>query len=193
MREVRSRGVLLGISVMLLGAGCGGGGSDATPTTTVPTITSTTSTASSTTTAPERPTSTTTTTYDPASVEGEVEAAYLKSWDVYADAVYNLRLDEAALAEVYAGKHLDTKRTEIERRIADGRSALVLVDHDYSVQVVDTETAIVIDTYLNHQVLVDPKTKVPLEPDPAEQVNDIVTMRLTSSKWKVALKEHAGP
>ena len=53
-------------------------------------------------TAPERPASTTTTAFDPASVEGEVEAAYLKSWDVYADAVYDLVLDEEALAEVYA-------------------------------------------------------------------------------------------
>ena len=70
-----------------------------------------TSSSSTTTTAPERPASTTTTAFDPASVEGEVEAAYLKSWDVYADAVYDLVLDEEALAEVYAEDHLETKRT----------------------------------------------------------------------------------
>ena len=74
-------------------------------------------TASSTTTstAPERPASTTTTAFDPASVEGEVEAAYLKSWDVYADAVYNLVLDEEALAEVYADDEPRDRADEVDR------------------------------------------------------------------------------
>ena len=183
---VASRGVLLGISVMLLSAGCGGGGSDADPSTTVATVASTTSTASTTTTAPERPTSTTTTTYDPASVEGEVEAAYLKSWDVYADAVYNLRLDEAALAEVYTGKHLDTKRTEIERRIADGRSAAVQVEHRYDVILINQNQAQVVDRFVNHQVLIDPETKEPVEDDPNELL--VFNFRLDQSDgaWRVS-------
>ena len=40
-----------------------------------------------------------------------MEAAYLRSWDVYADAVYDLVLDEEALAEVYAD---DAPRDEAE-------------------------------------------------------------------------------
>ena len=70
------------------------------------TPTTETSDATTTSTAPERPASTTTTAFDPASVEGEVEAAYLKSWDVYADAVYDLELDDEALAEVFGGELL---------------------------------------------------------------------------------------
>ena len=69
----------------------------------------------STTTAPERPASTTTTAFDPASVEGAVEAAYLKSWDVYADAVYDLVLDEEALESVYAETSARGSTDEIER------------------------------------------------------------------------------
>ena len=86
-----------------------------------PTTESSSSSSSSATTAPERAASTTTTAFDPASVEGAVEAAYLRSWDVYADAVYDLVLDEEALESVYAEEHLETKRAEIERRIRGGR------------------------------------------------------------------------
>ena len=168
---------------MLLGAGCGGGGSDATPTTTVPTITSTTSTASTTTT-PERPTSTTTTTYDPASVEGEVEAAYLKSWDVYADAVYNLRLDEAALAEVYADPLLQVQLTEIASRVSAGRAALVRVEHRYRIEMTGADTALVIDRYVNHQVLIDPETKRPTEADPNSTIIDAFSAREIDGEWQ---------
>ena len=143
-------------------------------------------TSPTTSTAPERPASTTTTAYDPAAVEGQVEAAYLRSWDVYAAAVYDLELDEAALAEVYAGEHLETKRNEIRDRIADGRAALVRIEHDYSVQIVDETTAIVIDQYVNHQVLIDPESKEPIEEDPNEQKVVAITIRLVDAAWRVA-------
>ncbi len=91
------RALVVGAALL---AACSSDDPDAAPTTTTSEPTSTTP--SSTTTPPERPPSTTTTAFDPASVEGQVEAAYLRSWDVYAEAVYNLELDEAALSEVYA-------------------------------------------------------------------------------------------
>ena len=106
-------------------------------------------------TAPDRPVSTTTTAYDPAAVEGQVEAAYLRSWDVYADAVYHLRLDEASLKEVYADPLLGVLVTELEERARDGRAAFVRVDHDYTIEVTGPEMAIVVDRYVNHQVLID--------------------------------------
>jgi hypothetical protein len=144
---------------------------------------------SSTTTAPERPASTTTTAFDPASVEGEVEAAYLRSWDVYAEAVYDLVLDEEALAEVYAEDHLETKRSEIERRIENGEAALVRVEHDYSIDVLDEATVLLVDQYRNHQVLIDPETKEPIEEDPDEVVADAVTLKRIDGEWRVTLKE----
>ncbi len=183
----RRRWLALVTMAALLSAGaCGDDGDDATATTTTrPTTTST----STTTTVPERPISTTTTAFDPTSVEGQVEAAYLKSWDVYADAVYNLELDETALAEVFTGEHLETKRNEIQSRIADGRAALVRVDHDYVINVVDAATAVVVDHILNHQVLIDPRTKAPVEADPNESYADAVTLAFIDGSWRVARKE----
>ena len=54
---------------------------------------------------PERPPhSTDTTVYDPATVEGEVEAAYLRSWEVYADAVWNLDYDTRGVRRGVRGR-----------------------------------------------------------------------------------------
>jgi hypothetical protein len=156
-----------------------------------PEATPTTETTSSTTTstAPERPVSTTTTAFDPASVEGAVEAAYLKSWDVYADAVYDLVLDEDALAEVYAEESLSGKVEEIEGRIADGRAAHVVVDHEYDVVMVDSTTAHVVDRFVNHQVLIDPTTKEPVEKDPNEKLVFNFTVCLGDDGWRVTYIE----
>lgn len=151
--------------------------------------TTTTQRTTTTSTAPLRPTSTTTTTYAPASVEGQVEAAYLKSWDVYAEAVYNLHLDEAALAEVYADRSLESKRTEIRERISDKRAALVRVEHRYDVVVLSTDRAKVIDRLVNHQVLIDPATKVPVEEDPNEQIVFSFELVATDGVWRVVLIE----
>lgn len=137
------------------------------------------------TTVPERPASTTTTGYDPASVEGQVEAAYLRSWDVYAEAVYNLQLDEEALAEVYGDPLLSVRSDEIGGRVTDQRASLVEIDHDYRIEMTGTDTAAVIDTYQNHQVLVDPSTKQPIEPDPDRQLIDAFTLRLVDGRWVV--------
>ena len=154
---------------------------------------STTSTAPTTTsTAPERPASTTTTAYDPAAVEGQVEAAYLKSWDVYADAVYNLDLDEQALTEVYAEALLEARLREINGRLDDGRASWARVDHDYTIQLMDPSTAVIIDKYANHQVLIDPATKEPIEEDPDEQITDVFTLRAIDGAWRVVNQERLG-
>lgn len=174
------------VALALVVAACSSGDPAATPTTQPASVGSDSTT---TTTAPERPASTTTTGYDPASIEGQVEAAYLRSWDVYAEAVYNLQLDEAALAEVYAEHHLATKRTEIQKRSTDQRAASVVVEHDYTIQFSDPATAILIDRFRNHQVLIDPSTKQPVEPDPDAVVVDVVTLRLFGTAWKVTRKE----
>src|SRR5690606_35768868 len=123
----------------------------------------------------------------PATVEGEIEAAYLRSWDVYADAVYNLELDEAALAEVYAGEGLENVLTEIRGRIDEGRAAYVRVEHDYQVIVTNDDIASVLDAYTNHQVLIDPKTKEPVEADPDEVVVLNFVMNRIDGEWRVVL------
>jgi SpoU rRNA methylase family enzyme len=173
------------IAAALLASGACGDDGDAAPTTTTTERTTTTSETTTTSTAPPRPTSTTTTMFDPASVEGEVEAAYLRSWEVYADAVYNLELDEAALAEVYGETALDTVTDELRRRLYEEATSLVVVDHDYVVSVVDTDNANVIDHYRNHQVRIDPATKEPIEDDPNELLLFNFQMKRIDGLWKV--------
>ncbi|MGH9084897.1 MAG: hypothetical protein ACRDYW_05545 [Acidimicrobiales bacterium] len=175
------------LAVLLGLAGCSGGDDDDATTTTDRTTTS------STTTEPERPASTTTTAYDPAAIEGQVEAAYLRSWDVYADAVYHLELDEQALAEVYAEASLATRTSEISERIDTGRAAHVRIDHDYEVVLVDDTTAAVVDHFLNHQVLIDPGTKEPVEPDPNERLLVNFQMKAIDGQWKVTLIQKVNP
>lgn len=159
------------------------GASDETTSTTVAPTSTTAST--TTTTAPPLPSSTTTTMFDPSTVEGEVEAAYLRSWDVYAEAVYTLELDEAALAEALGDPYLAVVRDEVVARIAEGRAAEVRVDHNYSIDVIDEQTASVIDAYVNHQVLIDPETKEPIEDDPNEVITDVATLRRDEAGWRV--------
>jgi hypothetical protein len=180
---VTLRRVTLCTALAVAVASCTGGDDpEGAPTTTV-TAEGTTTTA----TAPERPTSTTTTAFDPTSVEGAVEAAYLRSWDVYADAVYDLELDEAALAEVYAGDALATLQTEITRRISDVTPSLVKVEHDYEVTFSGAGTASVIDSIVNHQVLIDPATKEAIEEDPAEPQLLNFKMELLEGEWRVTV------
>jgi hypothetical protein len=140
-------------------------------------------------TAPPRPTSTTTTSFAPETVEGAIEAAYLHAWDVYADAVYNLQLDEEALAGALAGLQLETTRGEILERITDGRASHVRVEHDYDIWTIDERTAIVFDQYRNHQVLIDPRSKVPVEADPDELVVRESTMSFDGSRWRLEVLE----
>lgn len=185
------RACLVVVVVGLAVASC----SDDVPSTAGTTTTSqgTTSSTTTTSTTPERPTSTTTTAFDPASVEGQVEAAYLKSWDVYAEAVYDLELDEAAPAEVYAGTTLANLIAEIEGRRTDGRAALVQVEHNYEISMTGESTAIVVDAYRNHQVLIDPTTKKPIESDPDEEVLFSFTLELIDEGWRVVLVERVRP
>jgi len=186
---VALRGVTLGTALAIAVASCGGGGDpEGTATTTTEPVERT----ATTTTAPERETSTTTTAFDPASVEGQVEAAYLKSWDVYADAVYDLHLDEAALAEVFAERSLETRTNEVVDRIAERRAALVRLDHNYQVAVVDSSTAAVLDHFRNHQVLIDSVTRKPIEPDPDELLLVNFQMKLIDGLWKVTLIQKVG-
>ena len=170
-------GVTAACAVLALAASACSGDDSAAPTTTAARATTTTF--------PSRPTSTTTTIYDPTTVEGQVEAAYLRSWDVYAEAVYHLVLDESAFAEVYADPLLAVVRSEVQDRIGDRRAALVRVEHNYSIEMTGATTAAVVDRYMNHQVLIDPATKEPVEPDPNDELVDIFTLRLVGQRWTV--------
>ncbi len=178
------RGVTLGTVLAVAVASCSGGDDPEAASTTIAEPTSTT------TTAPERQASTTTTAFDPATVEGEVEAAYLRSWDVYADAVYDLELDEAALAEVYADdapEHLHRR----DRATASQTTALryVQVDHDYEIDGCWTRP-LPRDRHRirNHQVLIDPSLRrSQLRTTRTSSCSCNFQMTLIEGVWKVTL------
>jgi hypothetical protein len=126
----------------------------------------------------EPPTSTTT-----ASVEAEVEAAYLRSWEVYAKAVRDL--DPSGLEESYADDALTVVLDEIARLKTAGTPVRIRVEHDFNTQITGDSQAIVMDTYVNHSVLLDPSTGEPAEPDPNKLVTDLYAMREIEGAWKV--------
>ncbi|MDQ2649608.1 MAG: hypothetical protein M3Z03_08635 [Actinomycetota bacterium] len=174
---VRS-GAVVGICCCLLAPGCSsddGAGAAAIAT----------SASVTTSTAPPRPTTTTSLVYDPATVEGQVEAAYLRSWEVYAAAVYDLVLDEEALASVYADPYLQTIRGHIQSKIAENRPSMFRMDHDYTIQFSRPGLAVVIDNETNHHVRVDPVTRQPIEADPNQALTEAIVLEETGDGWRV--------
>ncbi|MCU1484124.1 MAG: hypothetical protein JWN67_870 [Actinomycetia bacterium] len=160
----RSLSVLLLVMVI---AGCGGSDDAKGPTATV---------------GPDKTTESTTTTKPP-TPEEEVEAAYLKSWDVYAKAKRELTTE--GLDCCYAGKQLPKTTADIQDRIDTRRPARVSVDHDYQIRLLAEDVAEVRDSYRNHSVLVDPDSGKPIEPDPNDQFVDLTTLQRVDGQWKV--------
>ena len=132
------------------------------------------------------PDTTTTTSVQPArtGVEGEVEDAYLRSWDVYADAM--LRLDASRLEEAYSGPALLTRRDEVAQLAAGNTPVRVHVDHDYEIVVLNADDAFVLEDHVNHSVLLDGGTMQPIEPDPNRVVRREYVLRKGSGGWRVA-------
>jgi hypothetical protein len=148
-------------------AACGGGGGS-TPSATLATT----------------PTTARTTTTQ--SVEAQVEAAYLKSWDVYADAVRTF--DTSKLATVYTDKALTLRLDEVARLRADDTPARTVVTHRITkIDLLKPGEAVVHDDYENHSVLLDGKTGAPIEKDPNAVVSRQYAMRNVEGVWKVWL------
>ena len=122
----------------------------------------------------------TTTTLSP---EDEVEQAYLRSWDVYAEAV--LTFDTSKLDEVYDGRALELVLEDVAQLKREGKAVRVDVDHDFEVRLLRTDLAEVLDKYVNHSIEVDPETGEPLEADPNEQVTDEYVLQKLEGAWKV--------
>jgi hypothetical protein len=116
--------------------------------------------------------------------EQEVEAAYLRSWDVYAKAVREL--DPTGLEESYTGDALDTVRAEVADFAAAGTPVVVKVEHDLTVGVLTPDRALVNDTYVNRNYRVDAKG------EPIDDTNDPGTyedryqLDLVDGRWLVS-------
>ena len=113
-----------------------------------------------------------------------VRKAYLRQWDVYAQAV--LTLETEGLARVFTGKALEVVQDEIARRKRTETPSRVRVRHDFGVKIISPSTAVVDDRYINHTVTIDPKTGKPTERDPNQIVHEVYTMKKVGGVWKVS-------
>lgn len=117
-------------------------------------------------------------------VRTQVEQAYLKVWDAWADALLNL--DASRLPEVMTGNALTRVTAQVEEQRKKNQPVRTQVEHNYRIVIVNPTTASVEDEYINHSVRLDPKTREPIEKDPKQRVRESFTMRLVSGKWKLA-------
>lgn len=117
-------------------------------------------------------------------VRAQVEQAYLRQWDVYAEA--NLKLDTSRLEEVLTGDALRIVRDQIEEQKAKNQPVRIRVEHDYRILLVDEMTATVEDNYVNHSQRLDLKTGQPVEPDPNQRVRRTYTLKKVNGTWKVS-------
>lgn len=169
MKAVRRRLVpLLSLALLVASAACGSAGEPGTPAASEPAPV----------TQPKR-----TTTTEAMTPEEEVEAAYLRSWEVYADAMLNL--DASLLGTAFADDALELRRSEVDMLAKAGTPALMRVDHGIHAISIDGDAATLLDRYVNHSVLVDAESGDPIEPDPNEEVRRAYTLRKTGGTWKV--------
>jgi hypothetical protein len=118
-------------------------------------------------------------------LEAEVEDAYYRYLQVYADAVLNL--DTSRLREVLDGGALQSVVAEVEDRKARGVPLKVIEDERLLAfgPVSDTQ-ATLIDEYTSRSVLVDPSTKQPLpRTSPPTRVRQTYVFRKVDGVWKI--------
>lgn len=149
-------------------AGCGGSSEAKAPSATV---------------GPPGTTGGTTSTAKALTPEEEVEAAYLRSWDVYAKAMRTL--DVSQLGVVYADEALVLRREEVAGLEQANTPARMRVEHDYSISLLASDRALVVDSYRNHSVTLDPQTGEASEPDPNNLLRRKYDLRKEGGRWLV--------
>jgi hypothetical protein len=127
------------------------------------------------------PTSPSDTPTDP---RAQVEQAYLDAWDVWEEAL--VELDASRLSEVFTGSALDVVTNQVEEQERKNEPVRIRAEHNYSITMIDSETASVEDRYINHNVRLDPETLEPIEPDQETRVRRSFTLTRVDSTWKIA-------
>jgi hypothetical protein len=135
---------------------------------------------SSGTTATTPPVTTSTTPTDP---QAQVEQAYLDAWDVWADAL--LQLDASRLPEAFTGRALELIAGQVEEQSQSNEPVRIRAEHNYTITILDAQTASVDDRYINHNVRLDPDTLEPIEEDPNRREHRSFTLKLVDGIWKI--------
>lgn len=117
-------------------------------------------------------------------LEREIEAAYLRYWDVLAQAYFDL--DGSHLTEVMAGEELRQTQEQIQQLKSQGRAAKVDVVHQMAFVKVAPESAQLYDQYLNRSVFLDTVTKEELKTSqPPTKEKLLFSMEKRDGQWKV--------
>jgi hypothetical protein len=120
----------------------------------------------------------------PTDARAQVEQAYLNAWDVWADAL--VQLDPSRLPDVFTGRALQVVTNQVNEQTRKNEPVQIRAEHNYTITVIDSETASVEDRYINHNVRLDPETLEPVEPDEETRIRRSFTLRLVDSTWKIA-------
>ena len=164
-------GWVIGCGALMVAAACGGGDDEPTPTTaatvTTPTSTPTVSEATAT---PDH--------------EAEVIAAYLRYWELYAEAVLNL--DHSVLIGAASEEELRQVQEEVETLRAEGVALRVVIEHRPTVIELTDTAATVFDEMTNNSFYVDPETHEPPEGEGSgETLVDTFFLEKVDGQWIV--------
>ncbi len=169
-RRIR-QGITGSLLLAAVAAACGGDDADPTPTPNA--------TAADSSPAPTSPQPTS--TPDP---EAEVIRAYLRYWELYAEAVLNL--DHSVLIGAASEEELQQVQEEIETLRADGVALRILIEHRPTVIELTGTTATVFDEMTNNSFYVDPDTHEPPEGEGSgETLVDTFFLEKVDGQWMV--------
>ncbi|MCL5107382.1 MAG: hypothetical protein M1401_00615 [Chloroflexi bacterium] len=117
-------------------------------------------------------------------LEREIEAAYLRYWEVRAEAFLNR--DTSHLSEVMAEAELARTRQQIDDLKAQGRAARIVVEHRIAFLEVGEAKARLYDEYLNRSYLVDPQSKQAVQtPGPGGIAKVSYELKKIDGAWRV--------
>ena len=124
----------------------------------------------------------------PESAAAEAVAAYLRAWEVWAEAC--LELDPAGLERSFAPPELDRTRAYVRRLTASGRPLQLAAAHRVTVLEYDGDTILLLDELTDRSLYLDPVTRRPLppgvQPTPAGAERIHARLLRTGSEWRVS-------
>jgi hypothetical protein len=120
----------------------------------------------------------------PTDVKADVEQAYLAAWDAWADAL--LHLDTSRLSESFTGRALTVLSEQVQEQKRKNEPVRIRAEHNYTITMIDPQTASLEDRYINHNVRLDPDTLEPIESDQSTHVRTSFTLKLVGSTWKIS-------
>lgn len=124
----------------------------------------------------------------PPPVAAEVVTAYLRAWDVWAEAC--LTLDLVPLGRTFAPPELDRARAYVQQLGASGRLLQLAAAHRVTILQFDGDTALLLDELTDRSLYLDPVTRRPLpagaQPTPPGAERVYCRLQRTGSGWRVS-------